>query len=43
MKRIGQLMGLNIDDKDTIATIRALDKNSDNLIDFDEFCSRLSM
>lgn len=43
MKRIGQLMGLNIDDKDTIATIRALDKNSDNLIDFDEFCSILSM
>lgn len=42
MKRIGQLMGLNIDDNDTRATIRALDRNSDNMIDFDEFCAILS-
>ena len=42
VKRIGQLMGLDVNENDSIATIKALDRNSDNLIDFNEFCTILS-
>ncbi|KAH0796055.1 EF hand family protein [Histomonas meleagridis] len=42
VKRIGQLMGLDVTEDDSMATIMALDENNDNLIDFDEFCKILS-
>ena len=42
VKRIGQLMGLDVNEDDSMATIRALDQNDDNLIDFNEFCAILS-
>ena len=37
VKRIGNLMGLDITESDAWATISALDQNSDSLIDFNEF------
>ena len=42
VKRIGQMMGLSVNDIDSWATIEALDTNADNLVDFNEFCAILS-
>ena len=39
VKRLGQLMGLKVSSKDALATVKALDANNDQKIDFDEFCS----
>ncbi|OHT09962.1 EF hand family protein [Tritrichomonas foetus] len=42
VKKIGVMMGLSVNDLDSWATIEALDKNSDNLVDFNEFCAILT-
>ena len=37
--QLGHLMGKEVTKSDAWATIRALDVNNDNTIDFDEFCA----
>ena len=39
VKRLGQLMGLQVTSSDALATVKALDVNNDQRIDFDEFCA----
>ncbi|EAY03645.1 EF hand family protein [Trichomonas vaginalis G3] len=36
---LGKQMGRNVTESDAFATIRALDANHDNTIDFEEFCA----
>lgn len=36
--RIGKMMGLNVTNLDAWETIKALDRDGNNLIDFNEFC-----
>ena len=39
VKKLGDLMGLDVTVSDAWATIAKLDVNSDNKVDFDEFCA----
>ena len=39
VKKLGDLMGLDVTVSDAWATIATLDVNSDNLVDFAEFCA----
>lgn len=39
VKRLGALMGLNVSLNDAVATVKALDQNNDQKIDFREFCA----
>lgn len=42
VKRIGQMMGMDVTTSDSWQTIIALDRNNDNAIDFPEFCQILT-